>query len=339
MRLSKEVINYIERNDCEMQSSREVVKSTIEFKTPSRLAYDFNVKHGSDFFWTFMNPYVDARLFKGTDEWGAVWDNVGVCSLGEVKTYPLKDWADFDKLNIPDITKPERWTCFEGLREKVGEKFILGGGISIYERIHFIRGLEDTWVDIYESRDELCKLLDILVDMNLYTVKKYQEADLDGYFIWDDWGLQDSLMISPDIWREIWKPRYKKIFAAAHEAGLYTFMHSCGYIVDILDDLIEIGLDVINMDQQKNMGIELLGSRFGGRITFFSPVDIQAVLPTGDLDEIKEYALDMVELLGRPEGGLIPKCYSDPVGAGHSPEATDAMCGEFFKISKEKYGM
>jgi hypothetical protein len=113
---------------------------------------------------------------------------------------------------------------------------------------------------------------------------------------------------------------------------MFTFLHSCGYIVDILDDLIEIGLDVIQMDQQENMGLDLLGERFGGRITFYSPVDIQYTMVRGSLDDIRAYARRMVETLGRPDGGFIPKWYGDPRGAGHSREAIDAMCEEFLRL-------
>ena len=112
-------------------------------------------------------------------------------------------------------------------------------------------------------------------------------------------------------------------------------MHSCGYIVDILDDLIEVGLDVIHMDQQQNMGLEVLGRRFGGRLTFFAPVDIQNTMVHGTLDEIRAYCRDMVRQLGRPEGGFIPRWYSDPAGAGHRQEAIDAMCQEFLRLSAE----
>jgi uroporphyrinogen-III decarboxylase len=224
----------------------------------------------------------------------------------------------------------------KGAGEKAKGKFVLGEGISIYERLHFIRGLENTWIDIYENKDELCSFLDILVDMNLYAVEKYKQEGVDGYMFCDDWGLQDRLMISPSIWREIWKPRYKKVYAAAHKAGMLTFLHSCGYIVEILGDLIEAGLDVINMDQQENMGLELLGDKFGGKITFFSPVDIQKTMSNGTNDDIREYCRKMVRFLGKPEGGFIPKWYSDPVGAGHTQEAIDAMCTEFLTIDRAK---
>jgi uroporphyrinogen decarboxylase len=139
-------------------------------------------------------------------------------------------------------------------------------------------------------------------------------------------------MIAPKKLREIWKTRYARIFRKVHDAGMLAFLHCCGYIVDILDDLIEIRLNVIQVDQQENMALELLGERFGGRITFYCPVDIQNTMVYGSLDEIRAYCRKMVKLLGRPNGGFDPKWYSDRVGAGHRQEAIDAMCEEFLRI-------
>ena len=316
-------------------TSREVVARTIRFQGTDRLPCDFPEKYGSDFVVVNMSPSPDARPRIGADEWGAVWENIGDMNLGEVKEFPLKSWEDFDKLNIPDINEPSRWESLDGIRDRAGDKFLLAIGISIYERVHFIRGLENTWMDIYDSRVELGRLIDILVDMNLIAIERYAEAGADGYIFCDDWGLQDKLMISPQAWREIWKPRYARIYSAAHEAGLLTFLHSCGNIVEVIDELIEVGLDVIQMDQQENMGLELLGERFGGRITFFSPVDIQNTMARGTLDDIRAYCRKMVRLLGRPAGGFIPGWYADPVAVGHRQEAIDAMCEEFLRLSKE----
>ena len=206
-------------------NSREVVSRTIRFQGADRLPYGLPEAYGTDFAGVGMTPSPDRRPPEGVDEWGAVWENIGVCSLGQVKDFPLKEW------------------------------------------------------------------------------------------------------------RAIWKPRYARIYRAAHDAGLLTFLHSCGYIVDILDDLIEVGLDVIHMDQQENMGLALLGERFGGRLTFYAPVDIQHTMAHGTLDEIRAYCRDMVRLLGRPEGGFIPRWYSDPVGAGHRQEAIDSMSQEFLRLS------
>jgi uroporphyrinogen decarboxylase len=316
-------------------TGRELVARTIRFENPGTFPRDLPGRYGTDFAGVNMSPSPDARPSHGRDEWGAVWQNLGISNLGEVKEFPLRSWADFDQLHIPDVADPRRWEKVAQARERAGDRFLIGNGISIYERVHFIRGLENTWIDIYEAPQQLRRLLDILVDMNVVAIEKYAQAGVDGYSFCDDWGLQNRLMIAPEHWREFWKPCYRRIFQTAHAAGLFTFLHSCGHIVDILDDLVEAGLDVIQMDQQENMGLELLGTRFGGRITFFCPVDIQKTMRYGTLAEIRAYCRRLVRTLGRPEGGFIAKWYSDPVGAGHRQEAIEAMCEEFVRLASD----
>ncbi len=323
-----------------MLTPRELVRRCVRFQGIDRLPRDFPAPYGSDFAGVGMSPSPDERPSgkSGVDEWGAVWENIGVCNLGEVKEFPLKDWSDLPRLKIPNIREERRFANLKEARAKAGDHFLLAHGVSLYERVHFLRGLQNTWTDIYDAPEDLGKLIDILVDMNLYAIARYAEAGADGFIFCDDWGLQNRLMISPEKWREIWKPRYARVYAAAHAAGLITFLHSCGYIVDILDDLIEIGLDVIHMDQQENMGLELLGRRFAGRLTFYAPVDIQTVMARGNLDEIRAYCRKQMALLSRPEGGFIPRWYGDPKGAGHTQEAIAAMCEEYLRLSRERYG-
>lgn len=312
---------------------REIVARTVKFQGADRLPLNLTEAYGNDIAGVGMNPSPDARPRSGVDEWGCVWHNIGVSQLGEVKTYPLADWGDWARLTIPDIRDPRRWKDVDGARERAGDKFLMAWGISLYERAHFLRGLENVWADIHLAPDELGRLLDVLVDMNLYAIERYARAGADGYMWCDDWGLQDRLMIAPESWRSLWKPRYRRVYQAAHEAGLLTFLHSCGDTSSILDDLIEIGLDCIQYDQQENMGIDELGRRFGGRIAFWCPVDIQGTMVNGSLDAIRACCRKLVTTLGRPNGGFIAKWYSDPAGAGHRQEAIDAMCQEFARLS------
>ncbi|MDD5698036.1 MAG: uroporphyrinogen decarboxylase family protein [Victivallaceae bacterium] len=320
-------------------TSKEIVRRTVKFKFPERPARSLPPEYGSDFAGIGMDPSVDQRPSgkKGreTDEWGAVWENIGVCRLGEVKDYPLKSWEDWDKLQIPDVNDPRRWKTAESQARNQAEpdKFVLAGGISLYERIHFIRGLENTWTDIYLEPDNLNRLIGCLTEMNLKAIEHYRQLGVDGYMFCDDWGLQDKLMIDPEKWREFWQPAYRKVYRAAHDAGMLTFLHSCGYIVEILDGLIDAGLDVIQMDQQQNMGLDLLSERFRGRITFWCPVDIQNIMCTGSPDEIRAYVREMFRKLSTPAGGFIAGYYTDPAGAGHSPTAIQAMCSEFSTLT------
>lgn len=324
-----------------MDTPRDVILKTLNFETPDRLGHDFPDPFGSDIHYEALAPSPDARPYgeqHAVDEWGAVWENLGGCQIGEVRQFPLVDWDDWDQFKIPDIRDPERYSNIKGARDRAGDRFLMGFGISLYERIHFIRGLENTWTDIYTNPDELGHLIDVLADMNIHVLEQYAREGFDGMLWPDDWGLQDRLMIDPEQWRELWKPRYARVYARARDLGIKMFLHSCGNIMSILDDLIEIGLDAINMDQQQNMGLDNLSERFQGRITFFNPVDIQNMMIRGSMDEIRAYCRLMFDKLGGKAGGLIPKWYTDPAGAGHSSEAINTMCETFLEISSDVYG-
>ena len=127
-------------------TSKEIVKRAICFENPPRLPHEFPEKFGSDFAWAYTSPPLDDRPRgqSATDEWGAVWQNLGLTEVGEVKDFPLKDWADFDKLTVPDFKNPRRWRELKGVRAQAGDKFLIAGGVSLYERVHFIRGLQNT---------------------------------------------------------------------------------------------------------------------------------------------------------------------------------------------------
>ena len=319
-------------------TSKEIVRRSLYFNSPPRLPYCFPDNYGTDFMYTGLDPSPDARCARGTDEWGCIWDCISGSSLGEVKDSPLKDWGDFDKLSVPDATDENRYAKIKTAREEAGDKYIIMTVSSIYERVHFLRGFANAQTDIAECPENIRMLVDLLTDMNLDIIKLSAGYDIDAIIMWDDWGLQDRLMIRPAVWREIWKPSYKRIYDAAHNAGMDVFLHSCGHIVEILDDLIEIGLDAIHMDQQENMGLKLLGRRFGGRLNFFSPVDIQKTMASGSPDEIRAYCREMWRCLGTKKGGFIPRWYPDPNGAGHKMDNVNLMCEEFLKINKEEFG-
>ena len=317
-------------------TSREIVRRSLYFGSPSRLPVNFPDGYGNDFYQIDLDPPPDARRNRGTDEWGCVWDCLSEGVLGEVVDHPLKSWDDFKLLNIPDVKDESRYGPVKTARREAGDKYVLLSISSIYERVHFLRGVEDTWIDLMESPDKITMLVGLLADMNTYIIRHCSRYGVDGILMGDDWGLQNRLMINPELWREIWKPAYKRIFGEAHSAGMDVFFHSCGYIVDILDDLIEVGLNAIHMDQQENMGLENLGARFGGRITFFAPVDIQKTMVLGSAAQVRDYCRDMFKYLCKGSFGLIPRWYGDPVAAGHSEENLGAMCSEFLKIIEER---
>jgi uroporphyrinogen-III decarboxylase len=152
----------------------------------------------------------------------------------------------------------------------------------------------------------------------------------DGIIAIEDLGLQDRLIIAPALWREIYKPRMRRIVEATHRRGMHFMSHTCGQILDLIEDYIEIGVDVVQIDQQDNMGIDALASRYAGRICFFCPVDIQTTLPGGTRDQIEAKARHLMKAFGSGKGGFMAKTYPQPEAIAIPEANTKFMC-EVFK--------
>jgi uroporphyrinogen decarboxylase len=140
-------------------------------------------------------------------------------------------------------------------------------------------------------------------------------SEVDALNFMDDWGSQRALLISPRQWREIFKPLYREYVEIAHRHGKYIFMHSDGYIADIIPDLVGLGVDALN-SQVFCMGVEELGSRFGGKITFWGEIDRQHLLPEATPAEIVE-AVRRAHAAFWRDVGAIAQC---EFGAGARPE-------------------
>ncbi|MCG3127010.1 MAG: hypothetical protein CHACPFDD_01866 [Phycisphaerae bacterium] len=132
----------------------------------------------------------------------------------------------------------------------------------------------------------------------------------------DDWGLQDRAFVNLKIFREFFKPRYQAWFNEIKSLGLHTWMHSCGRINDILEELIDVGLEVINPQQPNTVGIDEISRRFRGRVCFESIVDTQSTLPRGTHDEIRQQAHELLDKWGTPRGGYIVSDYNDAEAIG-----------------------
>jgi len=169
-----------------------------------------------------------------------------------------------------------------------------------------------------ERVDELHERVTALLE-NM--IVQYAQAGADGIFFCEDWGTQERLLVSPRMWREIFKPLFRRLCAAARARGVHVLMHSCGNVRDILDDLAEVGVNCMQFDQPALYGLESLAARLQGlKLCLYSPVDIQRVLPSGDRARIEAEARRMAELFSGKRGGFIATNYGDLKGIGVQPE-------------------
>lgn len=244
-----------------------------------------------------------------TDAWGCVWHACEPGIIGEVKEYPLADWSNLDSFHIPwelldeaDLTKVNE-SCAKS------DKFMLAGTETRpFERMQFLRGTENLFMDLAYGDSEVYKLRDMLHEFYTKEMKMWAETDVDGVSFMDDWGSQNALLISPALWRKFYKPLYKDYCDILHSKGKYAFMHSDGNIESIYPDLIEIGVDAIN-SQLFCMDIEKLGSQYVGEIVFWGEIDRQKILPFGKTQDVYD-AVDRVAnaLIKGKRTGVIAEC-------------------------------
>ncbi|UCD75541.1 MAG: hypothetical protein JSV91_01220 [Phycisphaerales bacterium] len=318
---------------------RDLVIRTLEFDSPPRVprqmwllpwaqlhyprqAEDIQRRFPDDLvsspgFWAQPLRATGDRHRRGisVDEWGCTFENIQDGVIGEVKDPVLADWSRLADLRVP----VERLTVeVERVNDfcRDTDRFVISAVCPrIFERLQFLRGTENLLCDLLDRPSELTELIGIIHDFHLREFSLWAGTDVDALYIMDDWGAQRSMLISPALWREVFRPLYADYIAIAHNAGKYMFMHSDGYITDIIGDLIELGLNAIN-SQIFCMGVEELGQRFAGQITFWGELDRQQLLPHGTSDEIIAAASRMKDSLHR-DGGLIAQC---EFGAGANPD-------------------
>jgi len=237
----------------------------------------------------------DASYIGGEDEWGCVWEVIREGIIGQVKKHPLADWRALETYLLPKPQKPER-------------RYRIGSGGNLFERMQWLRGFEKLMMDLITRRKELYILRDRIVNYNLEMAKISLESGVDAIAFGDDWGTQNRLMISPSLWREVFKPAYKRMFDTVHKRGAHVYFHSDGYVLDIIPDLIEIGVDIFNDDDLPINDVDKLGERFGGKICFASGGLIQSTFAAAKREEIVIEAKRIMSALGSHDGGYIAGC-------------------------------
>lgn len=258
--------------------------------------------------------------------------------MGQVKGHPIKTLDDLKKHCFPDAEDDVRYEATEMVLPYAGDRYVLAHiGNGLFEQLHFSHGFAETLADFYLNPPLIEGLLDIILEFRLGLVENFQKrfpGKIHGISMTDDWGTQQSLFMSVPMWRQFFRPRYAKLLDAVHKGGMHFWLHSCGRVNDVIPEFIDLGLDVINLQQPRALGIEEIGRRFRGKICFESLVDIQATLTRGTPEEIEEEARLLVEHWSTPEGGFILSDYDDSEAIQASYEQKKMMFEAFKRFGK-----
>lgn len=289
---------------------KEIVQKTIHFQNPSRLARFWYEGHeeDSDIIKVHVRKWYDGP--EGQEaELGFRWQKSkgDDMTMGVPDIYQLKDWDNFEnyvKNILPDPYDQSRFIKMDTM-EKDDHYYLADLYLTGFTGMWLLRSFDELFADMYDEPERVTQLCEVIFGFENEIIKQLPAHGFHGAFFCDDWGMQSTMMISPEMWRSLFKEHYRKQFALCHELGLDVFFHTCGYVYEIIPDLIEVGVDVLNLGQHNVNGIENLGRDFRGKICFCQPIDYQSVGLYGTKEEIYSEANALIQNLSDESGGLI----------------------------------
>lgn len=232
------------------------------------------------------------------DPWGVTihWgnDEPGPMPLINEKTKVCKDITDWQKyVKAPDLAGANLdWSLAKQIAEGVraeGKLTMTLMATGLFELSHYLMGFEDTLINLLLEPESMHELLDYILEYKLLYAKLIVENNKPDVICWhDDWGSKTSLFMSSEIWREFFKPRYKKIFDYFKENDIIVMVHSDSWCEIIASDMADVGIDIWQGVLPQN-DIPKLQKELGGRMILMGGIDAQKIdFPIADQAKIRE---------------------------------------------------
>ncbi len=237
------------------------------------------------------------------DVFGVVWDRSMDKDIGNVEGCLLPE-PTLEHFAFPD---PLDRRFFTGISERItdfGDRFrVFQIGFSLYERAWTLRGMQNLLMDFYDHPKFVRELFNAIADYNITQLNEALIYDIDAVYFGDDWGQQRGLQMGPKLWREFIHPVLERMVHAVHQAGKYVFIHSCGDVDELFDDLIAIGVNCFNPFQPEVMDVPDLLRKYHRQLTFHGGLSTQKTLPYGTVEQVRAETRRLLELGGK--GGFI----------------------------------
>ena len=236
------------------------------------------------------------------NEWGAIRLNIG--PYMKYVYHPLSDESNLDTYKFPSLEGR-----FEGVKKRVEQlkqNYVVSAGTSTFFRNSWdLRGLEAFLVDIAMESPFLLKLLDKMLEYKLEIISQFAQAGVDIINIVGDIAMHTHLFMEPDLWRKHFKWRDAMLIEEARKYGVkHFYFHTDGNLMEIMEDLIEIGFNIINPIQPECMDPYEIKERFGDRITLDGTISSQQTLPYGTVEDVRNEVRERIQRCGK-DGGLV----------------------------------
>jgi uroporphyrinogen decarboxylase len=251
------------------------------------------------------------------NEWGMVFRSMGIYS--EFAGYPLAHAQTVnDILNypFPDPDAPGRFDIAIRMLEKYQKDHAVIGDVEtmFFEISWYMTGLEKFLTDLMMEAEYQSLLMDKVMHYIIAAGKKLIDMGIDILWCGDDFGSQQGMIMDPETWRKVFKPRIKYMFEEFRKVrpDIRIAWHSCGSILPIIPDFIEVGLDILNPIQPLAQGMEpsFLKNTYGKDLVFFGGIDVQQLLPFGTPGTIRDEVKRRIDILGKDGGYIVAPAHN-----------------------------
>ncbi len=238
------------------------------------------------------------------DEFGVLWTTNEIDRGAPVG--PCIREPDPARYHFPDPTAGYRFEDLDEWCEENAEHYTIIWVGDLWERATFMCGMERLLTYVATEPDFVDWLLTGLADYILRTMDVlFDRFPFDGIALSDDYGTQKSLLISPDCWRRVVKPRLAEIFTKAKQWERTIFLHSCGNVRAVVPDLVELGLDILHPIQPEALDILELKREFGDRLAFCGGLGTQQFLVNATPREVRDEVHRLKREMGRGGGYIL----------------------------------
>lgn len=280
---------------------------------------ELSAKLGFDTIWTPVNgfcgieetPHEKDEIYK--DEWGVTYRKNGWPIIAQIDT-PVKSREDWEKYSLPPVDAPHRLRIFRDVKAANTEDLALVLGILGPFTIlsWYMMDFETLAITMYTDPDMIHEMNEAVLAWNLGVVRKaVEEGGVDCVQISDDWGGTNSLLISPDDFRTFFVPSFKRLVEGIKELGIPVIMHNDGRIWDILDDLVDCGIDGLHpVERAAGMDLGKVKERYKGKLTPIGNVNNKVTMASSNPEDVRNEVLECIREGGQGGGYILSTDHS-----------------------------
>jgi uroporphyrinogen decarboxylase len=236
------------------------------------------------------------------DEWGTKREHMIYGIHGMPLEYPVANWKEALDMKFPPHIVPDA----KDIAEKKKNYLTFDGWISIFEKLSGLRPMDEVLIDLLTGDQDLLMLLEKMRDYWLENINQMIDAGIDVIIFGDDWGTQSATLVAPELFRDIFKPLYRSLFEPIKKNNRKVFLHCCGYMGEIFDEFVELGIDGL-WPQIKLFESDPKYMRVcrENKITIYIHADRQYLIPLGTPKEIRSEIKRYADIYRKQGGGGI----------------------------------